>query len=225
MVREELRVHRDLVEFQLQVAARWMTAARQLPAQAERLSQFEFIAYFAALNALYWLWGVVSNAQSFTEDERRIVEGALVGLPDDLRRRVVDRLIGPVGEHRLMSSLVGSLPADVAGKILEDADVKRSIQYLLARGPVQRMDRREADGVTGSIKEARQLQLRLRNAPEPFDRLLALSQILYIVRCNLVHGSKVLAGLDIELLQHSVPPLRMITEASVAMIRKVRPWQ
>lgn len=225
MDREQLRVDRDLVEFQLQVAARWISAARQLPAQAEQSSHFEFVAYFAAFNALYWLWGEVGNAQSFTEDERRAVEGALVDLPDQLRKRVVDRLNAPVGEHRLISNLVSTIPAEVAGKILEDADVTRSIQYLLVRGPVQRMDRRDSGGVTGSIKETRQFQRRVRDAIEPLDRLSALAQLLYIVRCNLVHGSKALVGLDIELLQHCVPPLRMITEASLAMIREVRPWQ
>lgn len=217
---DRLRAHWDLVVFQLNVAGRWMRAARDLPSTTP--PQFEFVANFAALNALYWLWGVVHDEQAFSANDRRSIEAALGGLPEALRKRVVDRLRGLPGEHKLISNLVAALAPERVASILEDHEVQEGIDYLQRRGPVQRMDRRELDGVSGDEEEGKKFSKRLRDG-EAVERLNALAQILYLVRCNLVHGSKIINGLDVELLRHSNPPLRRITEACEEMIRKACP--
>lgn len=224
-LQEGLRTHPDLTEFQVHVAERWLEAARKLQGRNDRTPEFEFIAYFGAFNALYWLWGEVTDAQAFDTDERRLVENALAQLPKDpnnLQDRVRNRVLGRVGEPKLVEGLVRSLGSEVAVSILADEGTMKGFQYLLDRGPIQRMDRRKAGGITGSIEGGWRHQRGLQGVGDPTERLTSLAQILYVVRCNLVHGSKMVDGYDIQLLERCVPALRLIAEASLRKIREAR---
>lgn len=218
-----LRTHPDLTEFQVHVAERWLEAARKLEGRNDRTPEFEFISCFGAFNALYWLWGEVTDAQAFDLDERHSIENAVAQLPRgprNLQERVRSRVLGLAGEPKLIDGLVRSLGSDVALGILTNEGTIKGVQYLLERGPIQRMDRREPSGITGSIEEGRRHQRRLRDEQDPSERLRSLAQILYVVRCNLVHGSKMVDGYDIDLLQRCAPALRLIAEASLTLLPK-----
>src|SRR2546422_10171679 len=126
---EGLRTYPDLVAFQIHVAERWIDAARQLRDRGCAMPEFEFVAHFGAFNALYWLWGVVADEQAFTAVEFRCVETALAEVPESLRKRVTDRMRGPVGEHKLIDRLVASLDQEAAGAILNEDSIKDGVKY------------------------------------------------------------------------------------------------
>jgi len=218
-----LRTHPEHAAFQVNVAERWLKTARDMQGRSDRTPEFEFVAGFSAFNSLYWLWGEATGAEAFTDDERRLIEQAITQIPEKLRRRVCDRVLGLAGEPKLIDGLVGSLGSAVAKSILSDTEVEAKVTYLIERDPLQRMDRRKPNGVTGNPSEGRRHRERLAKVElEPVERLQALTQILYIVRCNLVHGSKMVEGYDLELLGHCVPPLLAIAQACLTKIREAR---
>lgn len=52
------------------------------------------------------------------------------------------------------------------------------------------------------------------------DQLVALGRILYLVRCNLVHGSKAEMGDDEQVIEASVDPLKRLLEKAIELTDK-----
>lgn len=62
--------HHRLKAFQLGVANKWIEVA----AASERAPVFQFVAYFAAFNALYWLWGELDGRSEKAESNFTTLE-------------------------------------------------------------------------------------------------------------------------------------------------------
>jgi len=177
-------MNQEVLEFQLQVAEKWIDQASKLQPGSPH---FEFVAYFAALNALYWLWAFADGSEGGKE---------------------LDQLF----------KLIGKLDRRAAEAILEDRDVKHSIAYFCERQPIRDM-RHRRKGAAGD--DGRGLGFKgLLCTGRPLERLQGLAGVLYLVRCNLVHGSKDFDGLDRTLLERSISPVRRIAIAAKEMTAK-----
>jgi hypothetical protein len=220
---DRLRPWQHVAEFQLSVARRWIAMGDASRTDGQERA-FAFVSYFAALNGLYWLWGLVEQQLEFEAREIDEVQQALAAVPEDLRARVLDNLDpGPRGEARLLQDLVGRFRDNVAHGILADAAVAQSIAFFKARLPVRRMDKRGRN-VDGDPSDGKRYQKRLQDDGGAVAHLQALAGIIYLVRCNLVHGSKVVDGLDEELLSHSTPPLRLLATEAKDFTEASCPW-
>lgn len=114
-----------------------------------------------------------------------------------------------------IKNLLGKLNGERAREILDR--VKTNIEYFCERRPIQRMDRRSMDSQkTGDRSEGEGWKQRLRDTELPSsEHVVALGEILYLVRSNLVHGSKRAEGDDLEIIQMSVEPLRILLEETI----------
>jgi len=149
----------------------------------------QFFFCFAALNALYFLWAHV----------------------DDLKNDAG----GLVGEEKQIDHLLRKLPEVEAVSVLERSS--QTTSYLARRPPIQRMDRRKpGQASTGDDREGRKWQRQLQEGASPVEKLVALGRILYLVRSNLVHGSKTESGDDLELIQAMPPALREVGQVLLA---------
>lgn len=215
----------EIIEFQILVAQGWIDDA----ATIEDRPQFQFVGYFAALNALYWLWGMLDGCEKFSPVERDRVTAALERIPEgdlsqDLRSRMFGGLGGLRNETALLHHLVQKLDPTVARHVLRAH--RDYIDFLLVerRRPIHRMDGRSRTESVGDPTEGKKYLRWLgdENADDA-KKLKALAGILYLIRCNLVHGSKVAQVEDRGLLGRSVSPLRSITEAALEYTRRFRP--
>jgi hypothetical protein len=175
---------RECAEFQLRVAHGWVEKGAGL--RQHGMDCFGFVAYFAALNALYWLWNFLASKKHPKELDQ------LLYLVDQLEEATREEIL-----YR----------------------VKSTIDYFLDRPPIQNMKKRKTDGLTGESERSCQLKEELKNT-DPKARLRALAEILYFVRCNLVHGSKHVDGLDRELLQMSLLPLQLLAQETVKITER-----
>ena len=158
----------------------------------DRFAQFFF--YFSGFNALYFLWKVADNLPEHKDDR-------------------------PVGERDHIANLLRKLDHDDAKRILDEA--AGSVAFFIKR-PIQRMDRQTAQAPgQGDPGEGSWLRRQLANTnAAPVDRVVALGRILYLVRCNLVHGSKADSGDDGEVIAQAVPALRSLLAASMELTRR-----
>lgn len=69
---------------------------------------------------------------------------------------------------------------------------------------------------TEGIKWRKILQNNKRTASE---RVIALGGILYLVRCNLVHGSKEDSGDDEKIIEKSLEPMKIFLEEAISWTR------
>ena len=179
---------------------------------------FEFVAYFSALNALYWLWALRDSDVAFTPEESRQVADALplASVPKLSPERVVARLSGLRNEGVLIDHLIDRLPDEDCNRLAaRNAGFAR---FLKDRGPIYRMDKRSLENSIGDVTEGKKLLAKLSDPrADGKKRVKAMARILYLVRCNLVHGSKMADAQDADLLEQCVPPLRDITSAAIAL--------
>ena len=71
-----------IVDFQVKLADRWIDESNDVP------PRFQFIGYFMAFNALYWLWGMLDNVTKDGEFGR--VEHLVAKLNKKTATRVVE---------------------------------------------------------------------------------------------------------------------------------------
>jgi hypothetical protein len=212
----------EIVEYQLEVAHRWLDEATAL---ADRPA-VEFIAQFSAFNAVYWLWAALNPEQSFSQVERNAVKTALAGIDEQLRERVIQKLKGGTSEGKMIAAVVQRLGPDAAAGVLhESADF---ITYLRAerQRPIHRMDKRSAKDSVGDPREGqRHLRVLGEEAASSIDKVKAVAGALYLIRCNLVHGSKVMHVEREEhvLVRRALPALRSLTRAVVEHCERNRP--
>ena len=110
-------------------------------------------------------------------------------------------------ETALISHLLGKNSVEDAAVVLTGAAA--SIRFFQERPPIERMDDRKADATLGDPREGRKARLRLGD-PDPRERVKALGAILYLVRSNLVHGSKIDQGDDEEVIRAALPGLNAV---------------
>ncbi len=209
----------EIIEFQIQVAQEWIEEVLGL----EGHPRLQFVGYFAALNALYWLWAMVDERETLSPEERDTVTTALeqiteAKLPRELRKKMYG---GLRNEVVLLQALVEKLGGELAARIVSQHD--EYIRFLLVerKRPIHRMDKRSRTDAVGDPNEGKKYfgWLRDSNAEK---KLKALASVLYLIRSNLVHGSKVASVEDTDLVGRSVPPLRSIAEASLEYTRRCR---
>lgn len=137
-----------------------------------------FFFYFTGMNALYFLWSKADRIRSRTQDQP----------PNEVRQI----------EHLL--SKAGSSAAEVLGS------VRDCVEYFTGRRPIERMDKRSQGRATvGDVREGRTARDALRGESDT-ERLQALGTIMYLVRSNLVHGSKMDQGDDQNIVEQAVRP-------------------
>ena len=113
-------------------------------------------------------------------------------------------------EKALVSNLVGKLPAHVCETILSNHREEISFFH---QHVIPRMYR---SGDRDPFAEGKGHAATLGNPDSSSgERLIALGQILYIVRCNLSHGRKTDRGDDKRVIEASVPLLRTLTEEAL----------
>ena len=71
----------------------------------------------------------------------------------------------------------------------------------------------------GEAREGRGARERLASS-SPVDQLAALGKILYLVRCNLVHGSKAEMGDDERIIEASIGPLELLLKIAIDFTEK-----
>lgn len=107
------------------------------------------------------------------------------------------------------------LGASEATHLLEQ--LQSSVAYFCERRPVERMEQRLSDPTRGEPREGQRHQRDLASEGDSVARLNALAQIVYLVRCNLAHGSKSEAGDDREVVAQALHPLRFMLESALRM--------
>ena len=137
--------------------------------------------------------------------------------------RKIDNL-DQTNEGKHIENLLAKFDEQKAQEILNK--VRTSIDYYCQRRPIRRMDRRtDKRPFEGDIREGRKWQKRLKDQNlSPIERLISLGQILYLVRSNLVHGSKAESGDDREIIQMSIDPLRVFLKEALLWSRQQCLW-
>ena len=124
-----------------------------------------------------------------------------------------------VGEGKQIEHLLKSLTHETATYVL--GLLTQPVDYFSKRRPIERMDKREVRHPTaGSDREGTMWRKQLREAENPVDKVSALSQILYLVRSNLVHGSKAQSGDDAKIITISGPALKKLLELTINSTRR-----
>lgn len=173
---------RELMDFQLKVAERWLERAEK-----SMDDYAKFLFYFSGFNALFYLWSKINHVE---------------------------------GDSKEINNLLLKFDEATAKNILDQVDL--SVVYFCNRGPVARMEKRTCDNPTSvSVTEDERLKRELgdegRTAKE---RLVALAQVIYLVRCNLIHGSRV-PGDDPVTTRICLEPLRVFLKESTEYTRKM----
>jgi len=150
----------------------------------------KFFFYFTGFNALYFLWKKIDGLDQANE-----------------------------GKH--IKNLLKKFEEAKAQEILNN--VRTSVNYFCQRRPIQRMDKRNSGRQhTGEESEGRRWRNKLQNNNNlsASERLVAMGQILYLVRSNLVHGSKTESGDDLEIIQMCIEPMRIFLKESILWTRQ-----
>jgi hypothetical protein len=109
------------------------------------------------------------------------------------------------GERDWIHRALRGISESRATEILESAS--ELVSYLRDRGPLQDMRHRvPTQPNSGRIKGRGNLTERLTTG-KPSDRLLALGDTVYWVRCNLVHGGKSIDAENLNLVRLAYRPL------------------
>lgn len=108
-------------------------------------------------------------------------------------------------------------------------EVKKEVEYFCQRKPVQKMNRRIGDKLlVGNSDEGIKYQKLLKDVNQSaLERVISLGQILYLVRSNLIHGSKEESesGDDFEIIKSSIKPLKVLLIESLTWSKKQCPFQ
>jgi hypothetical protein len=194
---------------QTSIARRWSDAGRELERQAKPESYggvptaaFAFIAYFSALNALYWLWSSVDADQLRTSDE-----------PKELKL--------PAEDVRI-AALIDRLDQAAVVRIWENDDVERAVAYFVGHYAVRDMRHREIAEEGDERKGRMDVDVMKTADKGPRGKLKALASTVYRVRCNLVHGSKEMNSTDDQLVHAAIAPLRLLLDAAIAFTDSYR---
>ncbi|MFH1596995.1 MAG: hypothetical protein ABIG94_11635 [Pseudomonadota bacterium] len=123
------------------------------------------------------------------------------------------------GEGKQIENLLKKFDRHRAGILLNR--IRDSVDYFTKRRPISRMDRREPSRpYSGDQEEGKKWQGRLIDNSDPLKQVVAMGQILYLIRSNLVHGSKAGSGDDHDIIQASIQPLKIILEEAIQLTQQ-----
>ncbi len=148
-----------------------------------------FFFYYTGFNSIYYMWSLIN--EKGREKEFKQIEFLIRHLDDAL---VIEAL----------------------GKL------KPSIDYFLMRDPIQQMNKRdEGNPENGDLEKGKTFRKVLQASHEigHKDRLNALAQILYLIRCNTFHGSKADSGDDQTVVGYAAPIAKILLEKSVEFLK------
>ncbi|MCH8089212.1 MAG: hypothetical protein IH955_04280 [Chloroflexi bacterium] len=152
-----------------------------------------FFFYFAGFNAIYFLWSQIERQEGSAS--------------------------GSNGEGKQIRNLLQKFQEEKAVKILDT--LSDSVKYFRDRRPIQDMRYRKDDSShEGKEDEGRKWKRKLGGTSAPVEKLVALGMILYMVRSNLVHGSKSQEGDDLCVIMHSVNPMECLLAESIELTRQ-----
>jgi hypothetical protein len=119
------------------------------------------------------------------------------------------------GDIPQIENLAGRLNGTLWQKL--ERDFPEPIESFTRR-PIERMGKRKISRPSrGEGGEGRRHQRVLADpGADPSEKLKALANVLYIVRCNLTHGSKMIMGDDLNIIQSAVPLLRVLSSRAIA---------
>lgn len=150
----------------------------------------KFFFYFAGINALYFLWGKID------------------GLEKDVETRIE--------EWKHLQELLKKFKENEATAILDK--VSSEVKYFCKRRPIQKMEKRTiVSQQEGDEWIGRNSQQKLHAGKSSVEKLVALGDILYIVRSNLIHGSKQDSGDDKNIIAYSIRPLETILARTITL--------
>ena len=122
------------------------------------------------------------------------------------------------GEAKQIENLLRKFDTKEAQQIF--GMISTEVNYFSERLPIQRMDTRTAKNpFIGEDNEGRKWQKALKETSSALDRLVAIGEILYLVRSNLFHGSKAESGDDEEIIKSSILPLKVLLTKAISMTR------
>lgn len=138
--------------------------------------------------------------------------------------KIINKIDG--SQQEIIINLLEQFENSKAKEILDE--VKKEVEYFCRRKPVQKMNRRIDDKLLdGDSNEGiRYLEI-LKDVNQPaLERVISLGQILYLIRSNLVHGSKEESesGDDFEIIKSSIAPLKVLLTESLTWSKKQCPF-
>lgn len=118
------------------------------------------------------------------------------------------------GEIPQLENLVAKLQGTVWEKL--ERDCPGRVSFFSLR-PIERMSERQGGRSShGNAREGGKHQRVLADAAASSEeKLKALGNILYLVRCNLAHGSKMTMGDDRPVIENAVPLLRVLSRQAI----------
>lgn len=126
-------------------------------------------------------------------------------------------------EYKIIEYFLRKFDSIRAEKILQA--LSKEIRYFIKREPIQNMKKRNPYNFNeGDPKYGRKWKEMLDKKNNSVDRLVALGEIIYMIRSNLVHGSKTQCGDDEKVIDNSIHPLEALLIESISMTKKKYPW-
>jgi hypothetical protein len=131
---------------------------------------------------------------------------------DDVRNKKGE----PAGEEKQIHNLLAKMDRARTERLLERTS--QTVFFFSQRRPIQRMGGRDIKRQTdGDPSEGARWRMLLAEGEPPDKRLRALGSIVYLIRSNLVHGSKAESGDDREIIERIVPALEVLLAESLAI--------
>lgn len=220
------------------IAKNWKKLVDEVSHGDEKYITFsEFFFYFTGFNAMYLLykkiWYVIDN---------KIIEKLKKKITDKQKLENIKFLINNEGfteaclrnklttlsfkdpeinvileytersnsEREQIKNLLEKFD-NISGKIC--AQIKSSIDYFCKCEPL--MDMKRGDDYWG--RKNRKI-LESRNSSDK-EKIKAMGQIIYTVRCNLYHGKKVGSENDYETVKNCIKPLRVFLDESINLYK------
>lgn len=148
----------------------------------------KFFFFYTAFNALFFLWKEVDEVGRGESNEPR-------------ETKQIENLLGRLG---------GALWDELGATLGEP------ISFFAGRA-IERMDKRGGtQPLRGKATEGRKHQRVLADPRvDATEKLKALGNILYLVRCNLAHGSKMVMGDDFDVIENAVPLLQSFSSRAI----------
>lgn len=173
----------------IQFCERWLQKAAEYDDQTLTGAFDKFFSLFVAFNRLYSHICIQSG---------RAIKGD--------RKQATAGFASVVGAQRLVAALDNGGSQDVT--ILGDLIQPGGPFYLISDGSQGQPD----------VARNRQLYERLRG-PNPANRARAVLEYLYLIRCNMFHGSKDFDNKQLQIIQPATRCLERIVRAGLGFMR------
>lgn len=125
-------------------------------------------------------------------------------------------------ESDAIANMVEQLGSTRATELLRAPEVTEFIAYLRERGAIRNMDRRNLNDAKGGTSPGKEHMADLADGNDAMARLKSLALVLYLIRCNMVHGSKLASPDEDELVARGNPALLRLVRACLDHTLAVR---